>query len=197
MEARVYGWGRPTVSRIVFMVEEQSIKEVLLKILPQVLAPNTDYIVVDHQGKADLDRSIPRKLRAFPKEDKFMILRDQDSADCIDLKTRLTKMCVDAGRPDAMVRIVCHELESWFLGDLRAVEQAFVCGRIASRQEQRAYREPDRLANASQRLRQLVPEYQQISGSKAIATHMNIKDNRSHSFKVFLEGLARLEQLIL
>lgn len=192
MEAGFDGGGRPPVSRIVFLVEEKSMKEVLHRVLREVLEKNTNYLVITHEGKSDLDRSIVRKLKAFPRDDNFVILRDQDSSDCKILKSRIRELCIEAGRPDALVRIVCHELESWFLGDLVAVEKAFSTSGIARRQDQRSFRTPDQVPNASQVLRRMIPDYQKISGSRSIAGHMNLNNNRSHSFKVFLDGLKRL-----
>jgi len=180
------------VSRVVFLVEEKSMKEVLARVLPKALDQDTHYLVITHEGKSDLDRSIVFKLRAFPRADKFVILRDQDSADCTVLKANIQKLCRDAGRPDALVRIVCHELESWFLGDLLAVENAFKESGVASRQNQKRFRAPDLLPNATQILKNIAPKYQKISGSRAIAEYMSLENNRSHSFNVFLEGLKRL-----
>lgn len=54
------------------------------------------------------------------------MLRDKDSGDCVETKNRLAGICRDAGKPNALIRIACHELESWYLGDLSAVEQGLV-----------------------------------------------------------------------
>jgi hypothetical protein len=91
-----------------------------------------------------------------------------------------------------LVRIVCHHLESWYLGDLAAVEKAFSLNGIARQQDQRKFRDPDTLANAEQELSRIVPEYQKINGSRRIAPHLNLESNRSHSFNVFLAGVRRL-----
>jgi hypothetical protein len=60
------------MSRIVFLVEEQSMKELLMKIVPRAVGSDVDYLIIPHEGKADLDKSIPRKLRAFPRGDRFV-----------------------------------------------------------------------------------------------------------------------------
>ena len=90
------------------------------------------------------------------------------------------------------MRIVCHHLESWFLGDLAAVENAYKLNGIAERQEQRKYCNPDRLANAEEELRRLVPRYQKVGGARLISPRLNIDANKSHSFKVFISGVHRL-----
>ena len=55
-------------------------------------------------------------------ESRFVVLCDQDSADCRTVKKGLVRKCHDAGKDKAFVRIACRELESWYLGDLTAVE---------------------------------------------------------------------------
>ena len=55
---------------------------------------------------------------------KFVILHDQDSADCKELKQKLRRIVEQTGK-EAVIRIVCRELESWYFGDLRAVSLAY------------------------------------------------------------------------
>ena len=121
-----------------------------------------------------------------------MVVRDKDAGDCKKLKAKLLRLCESGRRPDALIRIVCHHLESWFLGDLAAVEKAFSARGIAKRQEQKGFSCPDTLANAEQELHRLVPTYQKVGGSRLIAPHMDIEANRSHSFRVFVSGVRRL-----
>ncbi|WP_234369539.1 hypothetical protein [Paracidovorax avenae] len=79
---------------------------------------------IPHEGKSDLDRSIPRKLAAWRiPGDRFVIVRDNDNADCVDLKNKLRGLCTQGERPETLIRIVCQELESWYLGDLAALER--------------------------------------------------------------------------
>ena len=92
-----------------------------------------------------------------------------------------------------MVRIACHELESWYLGDLQAVEKGLNLSGLSEQQQNRKFRNPDRLSNAKQELRKLTKNsYQPISGSREIGTYMSVDNNRSHSFKVFISGVQRL-----
>ena len=136
---------------LVFMLEEPSIGEVLKIILPAILDEAATYQLIPHEGKQDLEKSIPRKLRAWRTPDvRFIIVRDQDNAECRTIKQRLIELCAQAGRPDSLVRVVCPHLESWFLGDLTAVEKAFQRHGLAKRQRSRKFRNPDALANAEQ-----------------------------------------------
>ncbi|MHB8127144.1 MAG: DUF4276 family protein [Desulfitobacteriaceae bacterium] len=178
------------MKEIVFLVEELSMKEFLKAILPKVLPDKVLYTIIHHEGKQDLERSIPKKLRAFRQpETRFVILIDQDSNDCILLKNRLSELCQEGGRENCLVRIVCHGLESWYLGDLDAVGQAYNMNSLARRQSEAKFRQPDRLSNPAQVLKSLVPQYQKVSGARAVSKHMKLSANRSHSFAVFLTGI--------
>jgi hypothetical protein len=50
---------------IVFLLEESSIENVLNELLPKLIHPEISYICISHQGKQDLAKSIPIKLKAF------------------------------------------------------------------------------------------------------------------------------------
>jgi hypothetical protein len=178
------------MKQLVFLLEEESMKALLDILLPKVLPQGINFLCIPHEGKQDLEKSIPRKLRAWQTPDTaFIIVRDKDSADCFELKKRLVNICQQAGRSDSLVRIACHELESWFLGDLAAVEKAFNIKKLAEQQRNRKYKEPDRLANASEELEKLVKGYRKVSGAKKIAAYMTIGQNYSHSFNCFINGV--------
>ena len=181
------------MSRIVFLVEEPSMKELLERLLPRVLPPASQFLIIKHEGKTDLERSIPRKLRAWKHpQDLFVILRDQDGADCIEIKHRLRMLCENGGRSGTLIRIVCNELESWFLGDLGAVGAAFGLPHLADDQNKSKFRNPDNVGNAKEELKKLAGDYQPVSGARSIALHMDLEANRSRSFHCFLEGLRRI-----
>ncbi len=181
---------------LVFLLEEESMKALLDILLPQILPDGINFLCIPHEGKQDLEKSIPRKLRAWQTPNTtFVIVRDKDSADCIEIKKRLVDLCVQAGRSDSLVRIACHELESWFLGDLAAVEKAFNIKKLAEQQRNRKYKEPDKLSNASEELEKLVKGYRKVSGAKKIAAYMTIDQNYSHSFNCFISGVNGLINL--
>lgn len=181
------------MSELVFLLEERSMREVLQVIVPPLVPDHIRCRFVPHEGKKDLEKSIPRKLRAWRTPGvRFVVVRDKDAADCMVVKKRLVDLCVEGRRPDTLVRVVCHHLESWFLGDLAAVERAYGVNGLARRQNQRPFLNPDRLANAEEELRRLIPAYQKIGGSRLIASHLDVDSNKSQSFRVFLAGVRRL-----
>lgn len=179
--------------KIVFLLEEPSMAELLDIVLPRLLPEGVQFQTVPHEGKTDLERSIPRKLRGWRDPDvKFVVVRDNDGADCVVTKQRLAELCRQNGRPDSLVRIVCQELECWYLGDLAAIQQAYRLRGLANQQDKARYRQPDRHINGSQMMRKLVPEFEKISGARNIAPHLNIDENRSPSFNAFVDGVRRI-----
>lgn len=182
---------------LIFLLEEPSMDNVLNQILPRIIPDQISFICIPHQGKQDLAKSIPNKIRAFKKfspKTQFVIVHDQDSNDCKELKSELLAICQQAGTENAMIRIVCHELESWFLGDLAAVEKAYHLkpDTLSKKQDNKKYRNPDRLSTAKQELKHLVKEYYAGTHSRAIAPHMSLTENTSQSFQVFIKGIYKI-----
>ena len=168
-------------------------REALVALLPRLLPEHISWQCIPHEGKRDLERSVPRKLRAWREPGvQFIVLRDQDSADCEKVKERLVRLCDEGKRPDTLVRIACRQLESWFLGDLVAVEVGMRTGNIAQLQDKEKFRNPDRLGSPSHELKRMAPAYQKVSGSRSIGPHLDLTRNRSRSFQVFVQGVQRL-----
>lgn len=187
------------MSQLVFFLEEPSAREMLKGLLPRLLPRDTVPRYVVFEGKNDMKKQLPKKLRGWRTPDsRFVVLRDKDGADCVRVKSGLVEICREAGKPDALVRIACRELESWYLGDLNAVERGTGPGGLARRQKRAKYRDPDRLANPVQELERVTGRrYQKVAGSRAIGPHLSVgesgaRENRSRSFRVFVSGLRRL-----
>lgn len=187
------------MTRLVFFLEEPSAREMLKGLLPRLLPGDTVPQYVVFEGKNDMKKQLPKKLRGWRAPDsRFVVLCDKDGADCVRVKSELVEICHETGRPGALVRIACHELESWYLGDLNAVERGTGLSGLARRQKRAKYRNPDRLANPVQELERVTGDrYQKVSGSRAIGPHLSVdasggQENRSRSFRVFVSGLRRL-----
>lgn len=177
--------------KLVFLLEERSMKAVLDVILPKILPNNVEFTTIPHEGKNDLKKSIPIKLRAWNEANvKFVIVHDQDEKDCIELKNELINICSGYNR-EFIVRIVCHELEAWYWGDMAAIEKAYGMD-LKKIKNKRKYSNPDTIANPKYELKSIVKNHQQISGAKKIAAHMDVSVNKSKSFQVFMDGVLRL-----
>jgi len=182
------------MKKFVFLLEEPSMKECLSIILPKIIPESYIFQCVSHNGKSALKKSIPIKTRGWKEPNvQFIIVQDKDSADCFMLKNEIYNLIYDTRRAETLIRIVCTELESWYLGDLDAVEKGF-CTNLSNYKSKAILRNPDLVVNAKQELKKLIPSYQPISGSIAIARHMDITKNKSHSFNVFIHGIEKLLQ---
>jgi hypothetical protein len=179
---------------LVIFLEESSAEALLEQLLPRLLPENVTFRCIPFEGKQDMEKQLGKRLRAWRKPDcSFVVLRDKDSADCRLVKQKLVDICQQAGKPEALIRIACHELESWFLGDLQAVESAMNVQGLSAKQNNKKFRNPDRLANPKQELRKLTKEqYQPVRDSRGIACYLSLNQNRSTSFNVFLSGIRQL-----
>ncbi len=169
--------------------------KVLLDGLLPRLYPDLSFLCVPHEGKQDLEKSVPRKLRGWREPGvRFVVLRDGDGDDddCHAVKRRLADLCAESGRPDALVRIACQELEAWYLGDPEGLAEAFGNPRLAGIGSRARFRVPDTVVHPSAEVRKLVPQFQKVSGARTMGPALSRDRSRSRSFQVLLEGIDRL-----
>jgi hypothetical protein len=189
------------MKELVFLLEEASAKAMLENLLPRLLHPDIRPRFIPFEGKQDLERQLLKRLRGYVNpQARFIVLRDQDSApDCAALKARLAERCQQAGQADkSLVRIACKELETYYLADLPAVEQALKLNNLAHLQGTAKFRSPDRLGNPSKELETLTKgAYQKVSGSREIGKHLDTANERSPSFKNLVKGIRRMEGELL
>ena len=184
------------IKHLVCLLEEPSAKEMLEGILPRFLDDGitVKYIVFD--GKQDLEKNIEKRLKFWKQSNSgFLVMRDKDSGDCIVIKNNLIDKIEKSGQiENSVIRIACHELESFYLGDLSAVEKGLKINGLARLQSKSKFREPDKLSNPSEELYKLTKnKYQKVAGSRAIAPHLKIdRTNKSYSFNMLLQGIKKL-----
>lgn len=178
------------MSRIVFLLEEPSMKVLLEGLLPR-LFPNLRFLCVPHEGKQDLEKSIPRKLRAWREPGvRFVVIRDNDGADCLELKKKLVALCEMGGRKDALVRIACQELEAWYLGAPDALAVAFGREELRRMTNEARFRDPDAVAQPALAISERAPEFQKISAARSLSRVLT-RENRSRSFQALMTGIDR------
>ena len=179
------------MSRLVLLLEEYSMKVFLEGLLPRIF-PDLPFLCVPHQGKQDLEKSIPRKLKAWREPGvRFVVIRDNDGEDCRQLKRKLADTCASGGRAETLVRIACQELEAWYFGDLNALAQAFGDDALRDIGVKERYRDPDAIVQPSKALEELVPAFQKVSGARLMGARLSPGTNRSQSFIALLDGVAR------
>ena len=183
------------MSELVFMLEEASARAMLEGLLPKVLSAGITPRYIVFEGKQDLEKQLVRKMRGYRNPDaRFVVMRDQDSnPDCKAVKAKLIELCRQAGKPDALVRIACRELESFYLGDLAAVERGLEITGLVRHQPNKLFREPDRLGSPSKELKTLTKGlYQKVGGSRDIGPHLDLDNTRSASFHNLVAGIRRV-----
>ncbi len=168
--------------------------KVLLDGLLPRLFPNLPFLCVPHEGKQDLEKSIPRKLRAWQEPGvRFCVIRDNDGADCRVLKQNLAALCGQGGRKDTLVRIACQELEAWYFGAPDALAAAFGRPALLGIAARARFRDPDAVVQPAAALAELVPEFQKVSGARSLARVLR-RENVSRSFQVLMAGIDRLSE---
>ena len=168
--------------------------EFLNRLLPR-LFPTLRFLCVSHRGKRHLAGSIPRKLRTWNVPgDRFVVVQDNDNTDCVALKGDLRGRCTAAGREDTLIRIVCQEMEAWYLGDPSALAAAYGDERLLQVGRSSRFRDPDARPKPSDDVKRLAPHFEKVEGARRMAEHMSRYGNRSRSFQVFLDGIERLMQ---
>lgn len=90
-----------------------------------------------------------------------------------------------------MVRLVCQELEGWYIGDIEALALAFD-PMLDTPVLRKRFAEPDVWQKPSKELERLIPEFQKGSGARLMAQHLSEAGNLSRSFNVFVDGLKRM-----
>jgi hypothetical protein len=179
------------MSRRDFLLEEYSMKVLLDDLLPRLL-PDLQFLCVPHEGKQDLEKSIPRKLRAWREPGvRFCVIRDNDGADCRSLKQALVALCAKGGREDTLVRVACQELEAWYFGAPDALAVAFGRDDLRGLAAKARFRDPDSVIQPAAALVELVPEFQKVSGARSLARVLP-RENGSRSFQVLMSGIDRL-----
>ena len=179
---------------IVFFLEGPSEKEMLEGLLPKILPLDTCVRYIIFQGKQDLEKNLVRRLRNWQMPDSvFVVLRDQDSGDCYEIKKKISDLSRMSGKDKILVRIACRELESFYLGDLQAVEHGLGIKGLYAKQKSRKYKVPDKLGNPFGELSRMTGGlYQKVSGSRAIGQFLDPDRNCSNSFKVLVSGIRRM-----
>jgi hypothetical protein len=183
---------------LVCLLEEESAKAMLEGVFQKILPHSVVPFFIVFEGKQDLEQQMTLKIRRWNRPDSvFLVMRDQDAGNCKTIKSKLAQLCRQTGKYDrTLIRIACHELESFYFGDLNAVEKGLRRPNISRLANKAKYRIPDGIINPCAELEKLTNgQYQHISGSRAIAPHLKINGNTSKSFNILIKGVQTLIRL--
>lgn len=195
------------------LVEEPSAEAALELLLPRIVGAKVSYRIHVFEGKPDLRRKLPHRLRGYarflPADWRIVVLVDRDQEDCRTLKDELEKVAQEAGlrtktrsgaeRCQVLNRIAVEELEAWFFGDPDALRAAYP-KLSPTLERQRPFRQPDAIrGGTSEALERVLKRMgyhaeglPKIEVSRRIAGHMDPQRNRSPSFGVFRDGLLEI-----
>lgn len=197
-----------------FLLEEQSAEAALRILIPRMTPKTTTFECYAYNGKSDLLRKLPDRLRAYrkwmPDDQRIVVLIDADQQDCHQLKDKLQGIASQAGlrtssaaQPNQHIqvvnRIAVEELEAWFFGDIEALAAAYP-GIPTSLDKQKKYRDPDAISGgtweALERVLQAAGYHRggpaKIEAAKDIAVQMEPGRNRSTSFQMFRNALIQI-----
>jgi len=179
------------------LVEESSMESFLRVLLPNILPDgyqvDVNCFIRAHEGKWHLQKEIPKKVKAYrhiKRPCKVIVIQDQNSSDCKKLKNSLIKLITDNADIPFLVRIVCRELEAFYLGDMRAVEKVYPKFKADKFSRKAKFRNPDN-CNAFEEIKKLIPGFQKVYASKEISKYISIECNKSTSFKHLVTGIQR------
>ncbi|MFN9302294.1 MAG: hypothetical protein ACK6DA_05925 [Candidatus Kapaibacterium sp.] len=180
--------------------EEQSAKNVFETIVPPLLPDGVTLRVYQHQGKQDLEKAIVTAIPSISKIPGSVILitQDQDNEDCKVVKKKIVDLLDNKCVCIYFVRIVCRELESWFLGDLRAIQKAYPRFKHENYINRTDFKNVDAISKPNNYLLIIIPEYSgreklpKLEASERISKCLDIHNNTSESFNQTLSAIRRL-----
>ncbi|HAK79921.1 MAG TPA: hypothetical protein DCM71_24190 [Runella sp.] len=180
--------------------EEPSAKIVMDSLLPKVLPEGVGFKVFPHQGKQDLEKALRKTLPHISQMPgaKILVTRDQDSADCVALKKELNTITEGSCKCEYSIRIICKELEAWFLGDLKAVQAAYPRLKPEQHLAKADFKNVDKITNPNKYLLKIIPEYKnretlpKLECSERISPFLDLENNRSESFNHTVTAIRKL-----
>ncbi|WP_131992171.1 DUF4276 family protein [Dokdonella fugitiva] len=181
------------MTELVILTEEPSAGDLLDGLLPRLLPEGWTFRCFPYEGKQDLEKRAPTLVRAWQNPDAaFVVLRDQDSGDCRDVKARLVARFDDPHKRPILFRIACRELEAWIVGDLHAFAEEFSVPTAAKAMAKAKFRNPDTLGSCYLELGRFVPGYQKRDGARRMGRLLDPQRNASPSFQAFCDGVRKI-----
>ena len=180
---------------LVFIVEEPSKEAFLTALLPHFDIPDTLNVYYQSgTGYSEFGGLVRKVLREWRTPGvQFVILCDQDQSNCVAKKQELLAAVPEHIRRRVAVRIVCDELESWYVGEPAALEQALPeLGSVSAIPELRGA--PDAIARPSRRIAQGIgrAKLKKVALAESISVRMDPDANTSHSFNLFVQTLRQI-----
>lgn len=201
------------IDALYVLVEEPSMQIALQLLLPRMLRPGIRAEIRQFQCKSELLKLLPQRLAGYarwlPATAMVLVIVDRDDDDCLELKARLeefarraglgTRTAPRSGKVQVINRIAVEELEAWFFGDWNALRAAYpkVAANVIKKER---YRHPDAIQGGTWETLEHVLKgkgyfnqgLRKLELARAVASHMDVANNRSPSFCCLRDALARL-----
>ncbi|MDO5582029.1 MAG: DUF4276 family protein [Planctomycetia bacterium] len=179
------------MKQLVFLLEEESMKQMLIGLLPR-LKLNCDVKYITFEGKSDLKKQFAKVINLWYEQDAFFIVAlDQDSNDCIVLKNILNEMAASIKRP-FRIRIVCKELESWYFAQFHFVKQIYKV-KLPKNNRKGTFKHPEKYG-AYELEKFTNGEYKKIDGSRRLGLLLDPDSIVSSSFRLFVSTVREINE---
>lgn len=193
---------KPKESKEFFFFVEEKCMETFLKKSTLLKGVPNDF--TKFRGKSVLLKEVAKRIGTLEKEANhknyyYIILVDKDNDDCNKLKQGIVDGCEEQSggllaKGRLLVRIVCRELESWYLGDLNAVKSAYPKSKISKNKN------PEKITKPYETILKSVDETSKNRMAEKIAPHLyksykeDRTNNTSPSFHYFIEAWDRMKK---
>lgn len=189
--------------------EERSAKQFFERLMIKIFAEQNlshqeaklRFRVYSYSGKDDLKNSLKTTVPTISKQPKAKILItiDQDTKNCKSLKKELERIIAGNCHCQHKIRIICRELESWFLGDLESIRKSYSRFKPEEYRNKADFRNIDqRKSKPSDTLLKIIPELKgmqklpKVSVAETISQNLSLNNNRSHSFNATITAIKTL-----
>ena len=181
------------IHTLVLVVEEPSKRHFLEPFLQHWSLPPTLVVrFVVANGHSDLTKRLHTLVRSWRTPyTRFLVLCDQDSADCVDRKGELVAQIPPSRRGDVVVRIVCTELEGWYLTDPAALDASLpgFSHRVDLRRQPLG--SPDSIARPAERIARSM-SFRKRNLAQAMGARMSRDQSSSPSLNLFIRTLDQI-----
>jgi hypothetical protein len=180
--------------------EEPSAEKCFESFLPKVISESERFKIFAHGGRENLIQALKKTLPSVSRIDnaKILVTIDQDNHDCQSLKQKLEEIVKENCLCPYKIRIVCKELESWFLGDLDAISKAYPRLKSEKYRNKSEMKNVDEIKKPSEKLIKMITEAYGRSFlsknelSEKISTHLDLTKNTSISFNQTIQAIQHL-----
>ncbi len=157
--------------------------------------------VYGYSGKEDLKKSLQTTVPTISKqpEAKILITIDQDGEDCRSLKNDLENIIKNKCHCPHKIRIICRELESWFLGDLEAIARSYPRFKADQYRNKSDFKNIDASKQKpSVALLKIIPDFKglerlsKVAVAEKISQNLDLQNNTSTSFNATIGAIKQL-----